>query len=148
MNKAKTKKQGKRTHRLTIRFAEIEYESVLMSAKMLGCLPAVYVRNCALGKRMEIKNYITAELPELREQVAKAQTISDDLNQLAIYLHNGGTISKSILNEILCNVQKTRELRQEISRIREKYHIGKAIPTSYLRMHPMMPCISAAHFLE
>ena len=59
-------------------------------------------------------HYIVADTSEIHQLVTIAAGIGNNLNQITRYLHSGGKITVSIVDEIKKCITEVRELRREI----------------------------------
>lgn len=71
MGRRKKYEQIKRTNNVMVRFTDVEYASISISAEQAGYPVAVYVRKSALDEHIEVHYNITAELPELQKLIAE-----------------------------------------------------------------------------
>lgn len=71
MGRRKKCEQIKRTNNVMVRFTDVEYASISISAEQAGYPVAVYVRKSALDEHIEVHYNITAELPELQKLIAE-----------------------------------------------------------------------------
>lgn len=88
MGRRKKCEQIKRTNNVMVRFTDVEYASISISAEQAGYPVAVYVRKSALDEHIEVHYNITAELPELQKLIAEYSAIGNNLNQIAQFLSN------------------------------------------------------------
>lgn len=83
-------------------------------AKELGMPIGTYVRKCTLREKPEIHYSVVADTSEIHQLVTIAAGIGNNLNQITRYLHSGGKITVSIVDEIKKCITEVRELRREI----------------------------------
>lgn len=114
MARPKNKQPTQRTHDVHIRFSEMEYEIVSGYAKDAGLPTSTYIRKCSLNEAPPTTHYIVADTSEIHQLVTIAAGTGNNLNQITRYLHSGGKITVSLVEEIKKCIAEIRELRREI----------------------------------
>ena len=114
MARPKNKQPIQRTHDIHIRCSEMEYEIVSGYAESAGLPTSTYIRKCFLKEAPSSTHYIVADTSEIHQLVTIAAGIGNNLNQITRYLHSGGKITVSIVDEIKKCITEVRELRREI----------------------------------
>lgn len=114
MARPKNKRPIQRTHDIHIRCSEMEYEIVSGYAESAGLPTSTYIRKCFLKEAPASTHYIVADTSEIHQLVTIAAGIGNNLNQITRYLHSGGKITVSIVDEIKKCITEIRELRREI----------------------------------
>ena len=114
MARPKNKQPIQRTHDIHIRCSEMEYEIVSGYAESAGLPTSTYIRKCFLKEAPASTHYIVADTSEIHQLVTIAAGIGNNLNQITRYLHSGGKITVSIVDEIKKCITEVRELRREI----------------------------------
>lgn len=114
MARPKKEQRLHRGYRVYIRFNELEYALVSDYAKELGMPIGTYVRKCTLREKPKIHYSVVADTSEIHQLVTIAAGIGNNLNQITRYLHSGGKITVSIVDEIKKCITEIRELRREI----------------------------------
>lgn len=114
MARPKKEQNLHRGYRVYIRFNELEYALVSDYAKELGMPIGTYVRKCTLREKPEIHYSVVADTSEIHQLVTITAGIGNNLNQITRYLHSGGKITVSIVDEIKKCITEVRELRREI----------------------------------
>lgn len=92
----------------------MEYEIVSGYAESAGLPTSTYIRKCFLKEAPASTHYIVADTSEIHQLVTIAAGIGNNLNQITRYLHSGGKITVSIVDEIKKCITEIRELRREI----------------------------------
>ena len=100
MARPKNKQPIQRTHDIHIRCSEMEYEIVSGYAESAGLPTSTYIRKCFLKEAPSSTHYIVADTSEIHQLVTIAAGIGNNLNQITRYLHSGGKITVSIVDEI------------------------------------------------
>ena len=114
MARPKNKQPIQRTHDIHIRCSEMDYEIVSGYAESAGLPTSTYIRKCFLKEAPSSTHYIVADTSEIHQLVTIAAGIGNNLNQITRYLHSGGKITVSIVDEIKKCITEVRELRREI----------------------------------
>ena len=110
MARPKNKQPIQRTHDIHIRCSEMEYEIVSGYAESAGLPTSTYIRKCFLKEAPSSTHYIVADTSEIHQLVTIAAGIGNNLNQITRYLHSGGKITVSIVDEIKKCITEVREL--------------------------------------
>ena len=71
----------------------------------------------AFIRRMTLNGYmLKLDLPELREAVRLMGSLSNNVNQIARRMHEGGSIYETEMDDIISRQQEIRELLSQIQR--------------------------------
>ena len=100
MARPKKEKELKRNHRVTLRFTDVEYETLTENAKTAKLPLAEYARLQALNKKVTAKYEIVADIPELKKLIAEFGKTGSNLNQIAKHLNQGGIQAQEILKSL------------------------------------------------
>jgi len=87
MTRRKKQEGTVRSHLITVRLDDIEYENVCSAAKQAGLSLSDYFRQQAVYGKVEIHNHIVADFPKLEKLTQEFSAIGNNLNQLTRYFH-------------------------------------------------------------
>lgn len=122
MTRPKKEKELSRSHHITLRLTDMEYELVMNRAKEAGISRSDYIRKQLLESAFVIKYEIVADIPELQKLTAEFGKIGNNLNQIAKYFNMGGIRSKSMQDEIHDCISKIFEMREDVKKMAGDYH--------------------------
>lgn len=122
MTRPKKEKELNRSHHITLRLTDMEYEVVTAKAKEAGLSRSAYLRKMILDGKMEIRYDIVADLPELQTLAAEFGKIGSNLNQIARYFNTGGIRSLAMQDEIHQCIAELFDLRNDVKRMAGDFH--------------------------
>ncbi|NCB92437.1 MAG: plasmid mobilization relaxosome protein MobC [Clostridia bacterium] len=122
MARPKKEKQLTRSHHITLRLTNLEYERIADMAKEAGLSCSNYMRKMLLEKDFCIKYEIVADVPELQKLTGEFGKIGNNLNQIARFFNTGGVRSKAMQDEIHECIVQIFELREEVIKMAGDYH--------------------------
>jgi hypothetical protein len=121
MTRRKKQEGTVRSHLITVRLDDIEYENVCSAARQAGLSLSDYFRHQAVYGKVEIHNHIVAEFPKLDKLLRQFAGIGNNLNQLTRYYHMGGIVSQSMTEELQMCIGEIMEMRKEVSELAGEY---------------------------
>lgn len=122
MTRPQKEKELSRSHHITLRLIDMEYELVMNRAKEAGISRSDYIRKQLLEGAFIIKYEIVADIPELQKFTAEFGKIGNNLNQIAKYFNMGGVRSKSMQDEIHECISRIFEMREDVRKMAGDYH--------------------------
>lgn len=122
MTRPQKEKELSRSHHITLRLTDMEYELVMNRAKEAGISRSDYIRKQLLEGAFIIKYEIVADIPELQKLTAEFGKIGNNLNQIAKYFNMGGVRSKSLQDEIHECISRIFEMREDVRKMAGDYH--------------------------
>lgn len=122
MTRPQKEKELSRSHHITLRLTDMEYELVMNRAKEAGISRSDYIRKQLLEGAFVIKYEIVADIPELQKLTAEFGKIGNNLNQIAKYFNMGGVRSKSMQDEIHECISRIFEMREDVRKMAGDYH--------------------------
>lgn len=115
-------KETQRSHHITLRLTDSEFDLIASTAKEAGLSRSDYIRKQALEKEVCIKYDIVADISEINQLTSEIGKIGSNLNQIARYFHTGGVRSKAMQDEIHECITKLFSLRKEILELAGDVH--------------------------
>ena len=106
-----------RSHHITLRLTNIEFELLTNAALETGLSRSSYLRRLLVEKPITVKYEIVADMEELKKLAAEFGRIGKNLNQIAKYFHTGGIHSMAVRTEIHECISQIFDMRKEISRL-------------------------------
>ncbi|MDO5138222.1 MAG: plasmid mobilization relaxosome protein MobC [Oscillospiraceae bacterium] len=103
-----------KSHRITIRFNDIEFGMVSSAAVEAGLTLSEYIREQVIHGKVENHYHIVAEFEKLDMITRELSGIANNLNQLTRYFHMGGLRSQSMMEELNKCMTEVMEMRKEI----------------------------------
>ena len=103
---AKPKKEEEVNHQniRPLRLTDIEFERVMKKAAAAGLSRSEYIRKSLLGGKITVTHKVTAEFPELREEMTKISwllsNLSNNINQIAKHFNTVGLRSQAVPAEL------------------------------------------------
>ena len=122
MTRPQKENERSRSHHITLRLTDMEYELVMNRAKEAGISRSDYIRKQLLEGAFIIKYEIVADIPELQKLTAEFGKIGNNLNQIAKYFNMGGVRSKSMQDEIHECISRIFEMREDVRKMAGDYH--------------------------
>lgn len=112
----------KRSHHITLRLSDTEFELITKVSHEVGLSRSAYIRKQLLDGAVNIKYEVVADVPELQKLTAELGKIGSNLNQIARYFHMGGIRSKAMQDEIHECISQIFDMRKEIAEMAGNYH--------------------------
>lgn len=112
----------KRSHHITLRLSDTEFELITKVSHEAGLSRSAYIRKQLLDGAVNIKYEVVADVPELQKLTAELGKIGSNLNQIARYFHMGGIRSKAMQDEIHECISQIFDMRKEIAEMAGDYH--------------------------
>jgi len=106
-----------RTHQITVRLDDLEYQMICDAAKDAGLSCAEYLRRQGIFGKVERTFYITADIPKLDALSRQLSGIGNNLNQLTQYFHMGGLKSQAMTEELTRCINEVIKMRKELMEI-------------------------------
>lgn len=122
MTRRKKPEGALRSHLVTVRLDDIEYETVSANAKAAGLSLSDYFRQHAVYGKVEIHNHIVADFPKLEKLAQEFSAIGNNLNQLTRYFHMGGLKSKAMTDELTRCINEIMRMRKDVMEMAGEYH--------------------------
>ncbi len=120
--KRKGRQERGSTREVKTRISVSEYEEWKHRADLAGITVAEYIRSCVRNGRINIiiKNEIEIKpLADIAQQYGK---IGSNLNQIARYLNEGGTLSDQLKLEIRSMISDLYSINTELTRLYEVHY--------------------------
>ena len=110
---SRTKKDSilKQQKRITTRFTETEYDTLKAKAEAMHIPIATFVHNAALDKRIEIRYELSPSMPDLSAIAGSLGKTASNLNQIARYLNEGGSMTNGIAADIRQGIREIFAMR-------------------------------------
>ena len=70
-----------KTHRVTIRLTDVQYELITRRAEELNMSVAEYIRHQAVHGEVHVHYQVVADLPDIQKLVVQFSAIGNNLNQ-------------------------------------------------------------------
>ena len=121
MTKKKKPEEALRSHLVTVRLDDIEYETVSANAKAAGMSLSDYFRYHTVYGKVEIHNHIVADFPKLEKLAQEFSAIGNNLNQLTRYFHMGGLKSKAMTDELTRCINEIMRMRKDVMEMAGEY---------------------------
>lgn len=122
MTRPKKERELTRSHHLTLRLTDMEFELVTDNAIEAGLSRSEYLRQMILDGSINIRYDVVADLPELQRLANEFGKIGGNLNQIAKYFNTGGIRSIAMQDEISQCITDLYELRKDIKRMAGDFH--------------------------
>lgn len=120
---ARPKKESmiQRSHHISLRLTDMEYQIVEDAAKEQNLSRSDYIRKVLLDGSHSVTYEIVADIPELQKLTAEFGKIGSNLNQIAKYFHLGGARSKTMQDKIHECIAELFQLRNEVRKLAGDY---------------------------
>ena len=122
MTRPKKNKELTRSHHITLRLTDMEYELVTDNAIEAGLSRSEYLRKMILDGKINVRYEVVADLSELQKLVGEFGKIGGNLNQIAKYFNTGGIRSMAMQDEISGCIADIYDLRKEVKRMAGDFH--------------------------
>ena len=117
MTRRKKPEGEAKTHQVTVRLDDTEYEMICDAAEDAGVSISEYLRQQGVFGKIERSYYITADIPKLDEIARQLSAIGNNLNQLTLYFHMGGLKSQAMTDELTRCINEVMKMRKELMEI-------------------------------
>lgn len=114
MARPKKEKELKRSHRIMLRFTDVEYEIISENAKRAKMPLAEFARLQAMNKKVKIKYELVASVPELKKLITEFGRIASNINQIARQFNQGGPISPELQKKAMQCFSDMFEMKYEV----------------------------------
>lgn len=114
-------KELSRSHHITLRLSDMEFEIISKAAKEIGISRSEYIRKQLLEGKVNVKYEVVADMPELQKLTTEFAKIGGNLNQIARYFNMGGLRSQAIQEDIHRGIACIFELRKEVIQMAGDY---------------------------
>ena len=121
MTRRKKPEGAVRSHLVTVRLDDVEYDLVSANAKTAGLSLSDYFRHHGVYGKVEIHNHIVADFPKLEKLAQEFSAIGNNLNQLTRYFHMGGLKSKAITDELTRCINEIMRMRKDVMEMAGEY---------------------------
>lgn len=114
MARPKKEKELSRSHHITLRLTETQYQTITEAAKEAKLSRSDYIRQQLLKGKVIITYDLRVEIPELQKLTSEYHNIGNNLNQIAKYFNTGGIHSQEIRQRINQCISELFDLRKEV----------------------------------
>ena len=120
MARPKTDDELRRNRIVTTRFTEMEYDRLEETAKQARTTVAKYVHDLAVGGKVAVEYRIMPRSEDVRPLLAQIGKIGSNLNQIARFLNEGGSMSNGLKKDIHECIDALHEARKELAGLWEQ----------------------------
>ena len=120
---ARPKKQipPAKDHQLSIRFTEELFDVLTADAEAAGLPRTEYIRQLITNHKPVVKQEIVFDSSELLQVFRNLGRLGSNLNQIARFLNQGGTITNSMWKESKECISEIYEIRDAVKEIAGEY---------------------------
>ncbi len=122
MARKKKPDRERKSHLVTARLNDIQYEHVCNAANDAGLSISDYLRHQAVFGKVENHIQIVADFKELEAITRELSAIGNNLNQLTRYFHMGGLRSASMMEELNRCLNSVMEMREKVMELGGDFH--------------------------
>ena len=126
MARPKKEEELNHQHIITLRLTDIELELVMKKAAAAGLSRSEYIRKSLLGGKIMVTHKVTAEFPELREEMKKISwllsNLSNNINQIAKHFNTGGLRSQTVTAELERALDAIVQMQVNVTRMVGEIH--------------------------
>ena len=122
MARPKKDKALTHSHRVYLRFTDIEHEIIAENAINANLPLAEYCRKQVMNKKVITKYEIVADVPELKQLIAEFGKIASNLNQIARHFNSGGIHSQEMQKSIKQCIAEIYGLKYEVVKMAGSFH--------------------------
>ena len=125
---ARPKKEKELNHQniITMRLTDIELELVMKRAAAAGLSRSEYIRKTLLSGKVTVTHKVSAEFPELREEMKRISwllsNLSNNINQIAKHFNTGGLRSQEVTAELERSLDAIVEMQVDVTRMVAEIH--------------------------
>ena len=120
MARPKTDEDLKRNRIVTARFTDMEYGKLEEAAEQARTTVAKYVHDLAVGGKVAVEYRIMPRSEDVRPLLAQIGKIGSNLNQIARFLNEGGSMSDGLRKDIHKCIDALHEARKELAGLWEQ----------------------------
>lgn len=114
MARPEKEKELSRSHHITLRLTETQYQTITDAAKEAKLSRSDYIRQQLLKGKVIINYDFWVDIPELQKLTSEYHNIGNNLNQIAKYFNTGGIHSQEMRQRINQCVSELFALRKEV----------------------------------
>lgn len=103
------------------RVTEELYEIIENEASLAKMSVSEYCRNLATHKKIVMKKEVVFDNPELLSALSNLGKIGSNLNQIAKYLNEGGTVTDQLKKELTQCITDLRHIREDVKEMAGEY---------------------------
>lgn len=120
---ARPKKQipPAKDHQLSIRFTEELFDVLTADAEAAGLPRTEYIRQLITNHKPVVKQEIVFDSSELLQVFRNLGRLGSNLNQIARFLNQGGTMTNSMWKEIKECISEIYEIRDAVKEMAGEY---------------------------
>ena len=122
MARPKKEKELTRSHHITLRLTDTQYDTVTEAAEAAGMSRSSYIRQQLLHGKVIIKYDLRVDVPELQKLTSEFHRIGNNLNQIAKHFNTGGLHSQEIRSRINRAITDLYKLRKEVIKMAGDFH--------------------------
>ena len=125
---ASPKKEEELNHQniITMRLTDIELELVMKRAAAAGLSRSEYIRKTLLSGKVTVTHKVSAEFPELREEMKRISwllsNLSNNINQIAKHFNTGGLRSQEVTAELERSLDAIVQMQVDVTRMVGEIH--------------------------
>lgn len=111
-----------RTHRITIRLTDQMYDVVARDAKAANLTIAEYIRQLILKRTIRYAPSIVHDDTKIIQELGRMGKIGSNLNQIARYLNQGGSMTNPLAKELRETLQHLTDCCNTLNqKVEEEY---------------------------
>ena len=122
MARPKKEKELARSHHITLRLTETQYQKITDAANEAKLSRSDYIRQQLLKGKVIVTYDFRVDIPELQKLTSEYHNIGNNLNQIAKYFNTGGIHSQEIRQRINQCVSELFDLRKEVLKMAGDFH--------------------------
>lgn len=122
MARPEKEKELSRSHHITLRLTETQYQTITEAAKEAKLSRSDYIRQQLLKGKVIITYDFRVDIPELQKLTSEYHNIGNNLNQIAKYFNTGGIHSQEIRQRINQCISELFDLRKEVLKMAGDFH--------------------------
>lgn len=122
MARPEKEKELSRSHHITLRLTETQYQTITDAAKEAKLSRSDYIRQQLLKGQVIITYDFRVDIPELQKLTLEYHNIGNNLNQIAKYFNTGGIHSQEIRQRINQCVSELFALRKDVLKMAGDFH--------------------------
>lgn len=103
------------------RVTEELYEIIENEASLAKMSVSEYCRNLATHKKIVMKKEVVFDNPELLSALSNLGKIGSNLNQIAKYLNEGGTVTDQLKKDLIQSITDLRQIREDVKEMAGEY---------------------------
>ena len=125
---ARPKKEKELNHQniITMRLTDIELELVMKRAAAAGLSSSEYIRKTLLRGKVTVTHKVSAEFPELREEMKRISwllsNLYNNINQIAKHFNTGGLRSQEVTADLERSLDAIVQMQVDVTRMVGEIH--------------------------